>query len=254
MSACVNIACRNKSHVRRWNYRQFRQSLLVAVLASVLLPSWTATAEIMEEAVVGVTPVCQGGLQYGLAQCWGAVAPALGRIEDIASVTENPLPSDLAMSVIRVRLKPNKVPDLEKWREQFAKAVLGEQYKTDTEAAEFQRKVIRGVEISVKGKIKVVDGRLVLYVPGDSDFPEFNLVSLKDPVQHRPAEGGPSYTRGAQYGGPTLPEDPERSLKTLHAIATRNANAPFEALVTGPIRIENEKATIEVRDFVPTAP
>ena len=97
-----------------------------------------------------------------------AAKEALQALEGVEAV-ESPSPSDLALYVARVRLKASKMPDVEKWREQYAKAFLGEQYKKeDYERAAHQRYMVRGIEVMVNGHAEVIDGALTLRISGDA--------------------------------------------------------------------------------------
>ena len=80
----------------------------------------TIIAEQDRHAVaVGLTPVCP----YGLGPCWGGASEGLQSISDISIV--RPVP-DQANSLAYVYLKDDNVlPDIDLWRNEFAKTVNG---------------------------------------------------------------------------------------------------------------------------------
>ena len=87
---------------------------------------------------VGITPVCP----YGLGPCWGGAAEGLQSIDDIDVV--RPVP-DSANSVAFVYLKNDILPDLDVWRNQFAKTANGSYG-------------LRGIEMTLAGKVSKSHG------------------------------------------------------------------------------------------------
>src|SRR5581483_10825843 len=68
--------------------------------------------------VVGVTPSCP----YGIGACWGGAFDALQKLSGIDIV--RPLP-DTADSTAFVYLQRDTPPDLDAWREEFARIANG---------------------------------------------------------------------------------------------------------------------------------
>ena len=123
----------------------------------------------VSEVVVGITPTCP----YGLVACWAGAYDAVMRIECVESVDQTPNAYNCTASV---RLKDNRLPDPDKWAEQFKKTVD-------------QAYGFRGVEVSISGTVEARDGVLALCVPGIDRT--IALAPLRHKLQWNAAKAAP---------------------------------------------------------------
>ena len=186
-------------------------ALLVAVLTAA-----AARAGILE-IVVGITPSCPEGFMG----CWGEASQALRTLEEVESVAMNP---DVYNATASVHLKGERLPDPEKWRQQFQK-MLGE------------RIGFRGVEVTVEGSLTAEGGTLLLSLP-ESPQP-LRLAALQNKLQWNFKKKRP---RGVE-------EEEERAYDELLEIAGKAALKPLTVQVTGPLRVCDGRLVLEVREF-----
>jgi alpha-amylase len=117
---------------------------------------------------IGLTSTCP----YG---CWGNAMTIAPKLKDVEKV--RPIP-DSKDWLIYVYLTHGGLPDLETWREEIRRHLLGAYH-------------FRGVEVTVRGTVEAKDGNLVLrYDQGRPSIPLARLQS-GDPVQLRPNPAGP---------------------------------------------------------------
>jgi hypothetical protein len=109
--------------------------------------------------VIGITPICP----YGIGACWGGAFNALQRLSGIEKV--RPIPNN-ADSVAFIYLKNDTLPDLEKWREEFAE-IANDSY------------VLRGIEMTLDGT--VIENNGLLTLAGNETRPEVVLAPLQAP-------------------------------------------------------------------------
>jgi len=189
-------------------------------LALALWPD-RAVAQI-QEVVVGVTPTCA----YGLKACWAGAHEALGRIEGVQSVSTTP---DAYNCTATIRLKPETLPDPDRWAATFKKMVD-------------KAYVFRGVELTVDGTVERVGGALALRVPG---VPQpIALVPLGHKLQW-------NFKKAATR----QPEPDERDAMAHLAFKAKDiADAPFKVQVTGPFKHTDDGYSLEVREFTALSP
>ncbi|KAJ9606813.1 hypothetical protein H2200_008823 [Cladophialophora chaetospira] len=110
---------------------------------------------------VGLTPVCP----YGLGPCWAGAFEGLHSINDVDVV--RPLP-DQVNSVAFVYLKEDILPDIDVWRDEFARTANGS-YD------------IRGIELTLSGVVttKPVSGEDKLVMAGTAIRPDLVLAPFK---------------------------------------------------------------------------
>ena len=94
------------------------------------------------KVVIGITGTCP----YGIGSCWGGAYEALGRLEGVDLVS--PVP-DVEDSTAQLFLADDRLPQLQRWDEQFHRIVNGT-YE------------MRGVEVTVRGSIYRDDGQYFL--------------------------------------------------------------------------------------------
>ena len=109
--------------------------------------------------VIGVTPSCP----YGIGACWGGAYDALQKLIGVKDV--RPLP-DSKDSTAFVYLKGDFLPDIDAWREQFAKISNGSY-------------ALRGIEMTLRGHLTDALGLLTL--SGQDERPDVSLAPLQAP-------------------------------------------------------------------------
>jgi hypothetical protein len=88
--------------------------------------------------VIGITGTCP----YGIGACWGGAYEALRRLEGVDLVGPIPNADD---STAEVFLDDDRLPSLDRWRQQFQRIVNGSY-------------VFRGIEVTVRGPIEPREG------------------------------------------------------------------------------------------------
>jgi len=189
-------------------------------LALALCPD-PAVAQV-NEVVVGVTPTCP----YGIRACWAGAHDALGRIDGVQSVSTMP---DAYNCTASLRLKPQTLPDPDRWEATF-KSVVDKAY------------VFRGVELTVEGTVEKAGDGLALRVPG---IPQpIALAPLSHKLQW-------NFKKAAAR----QPEPDERDAMAHLALKAKDAgDAPFRVQVTGPFKHTDHGYALEVREFTPSNP
>ena len=177
-----------------------------------------ATDQSRPPIVVGVTPSCP----YGIGACWGGAFDALQRLSDIEIV--RPLP-DTAHSIAFVYLQRDILPDLDVWRDQFAKAVNGTY-------------IMRGIEITLSGLVTEQLARLTL--AGTATQPELVLAPLQaaDKIQ---------WDIKTRANRPMSDLEASAFARLSAALAARRAGATVQ--VTGPLKKNGTDFFLEVREF-----
>ncbi len=198
--------------------RRYLQACVLVAFAFVLSPN-RAVGQV-HEVVVGVTPTCP----YGIKACWAGAYHALGRIDGVESVATTP---DAYNCTASLRLKPEAVPDPERWAARF-KAIVDKAY------------VFRGVEVTVEGTVERAGDGLIMRVPGIAA--PFELTPLRHKLQW-------NFKKGAAR----QPEPDERDAMAQLVIGTKDAgNSPFKVQVTGPFSHTDHGYSLEVREFIGT--
>jgi galactose oxidase len=174
----------------------------------------------VHEVVVGVTPRCP----YGIKACWAGAYHALGRIDGVESVSTTP---DAYNCTASLRLKPQALPDPERWAAKF-KTMVDKAY------------VFRGVEVTVEGAVERAGDGLILRVPGIQE--PFELTPLRHKLQW-------NFKKGAAR----QPEPDERDAMAQLVLGSKDAGkSPFKVQVTGPFRHTDHGYSLEVREFIAT--
>ncbi len=190
-------------------------------LAFITLLYPTAVVAQIHEVVVGVTPSCP----YGIKACWAGAYHALGRIDGVESVSTTP---DAYNCTATIRLKPEMLPDPERFATAFEKMV-GKAY------------VFRGVEVTVEGTVEKAGDSLTLRVPG---IPQpVNLI----PLQHK-LQWNFKKTAARQ------PEPDERDALAQLILKSKDATSPCKVHVTGPFTRTDHGYSLEVREFIANNP
>jgi galactose oxidase len=168
--------------------------------------------------VIGVTPSCP----YGIGACWGGAYDALQKLTGVSSV--RPLP-DSGNSTAFVYVREDYLPDIDLWREQFAKVSNGS----------YQ---LRGLEMTFQGTITETLGLLKLV--GRDMRPDLVLAPLQpsDKVQW-------DITTRSNWP----PSDPEVSAYARLAATLKPADAGRVLKITGPIKKNGAAFFLEVREF-----
>ncbi|KAK4455338.1 hypothetical protein QBC34DRAFT_481436 [Podospora aff. communis PSN243] len=171
---------------------------------------------------VGLTPACP----YGLGPCWGGAYDALRNISDIETV--NPVP-DQADSVAFVYPKDkNCLPDIDIWREELKK-VVNNSYE------------LRGVEMTLSGAVKSVDGELVIDTSGEGG----KRVVLKEFTQASQIKWD------VKLEGPKVVGDGEvGAYERLEEVVRKGSEGGVEVKVTGTLQKGCDGAfSLDVREF-----
>jgi galactose oxidase len=168
--------------------------------------------------VVGVTPSCP----YGIGACWGGAFDALQRLSNIGVV--RPVP-DNANSIAFVYLQRDILPDLDVWRDQFAKIVNGTY-------------IMRGIEMTLSGLVTEQLARLTL--TGTATRPGLVLAPLHaaDKIQWD------IRTRATR---PMTVQEASAFTRLSAALEARPAGATVQ--VTGPLKKKGADFFLEVREF-----
>jgi hypothetical protein len=191
------------------------------LLVAALTAAAPAHAGILE-IVVGVTPSCPEGFMG----CWGEISQALRMLEEVESVAINP---DVYNATASVHLRGDRLPDPDRWREQFYK-MLGE------------RIGFRGVEVTVEGSLSTEGGSLLLSL---SESPQpLRLAVLQNKLQWNFKKKRP---RGIE-------EEEARSYEELIEVAEKAPFKPLIVHVTGPLRVSDGSLVLEVREFFVVEP
>jgi galactose oxidase len=168
--------------------------------------------------VVGVTPSCP----YGIGACWGGAFDALRQLNGIKEV--RPLP-DSRDSTAFVYLREDTLPDIDEWREQFARVANGSY-------------VMRGIEMTLKGVVTESFGLLTLV--GSDSRPDVVLAPLQAPdkIQWDIA------TRASR----PMSDDEKTAYARLSA-ELHGKSAATAVEVTGPVKKNDAEFFLEVRNF-----
>jgi galactose oxidase len=194
--------------------RYFRAWAFLAFVVALWPDS--AIAQI-HEVVVGVTPTCP----YGIKACWAGAFHALGRIDGVESVSTTP---DAYNCTASIYLKPQTLPDPERWAASF-KRMVDKAY------------VFRGVELTVEGTVEKVGDGLTLRVPG---VPRpFELAPLRHKLQW-------NFKKAVAR----KPEPDERdAMEQLVRESKEAGKSTFRVQVTGPFSRTEHGYALEVREF-----
>ena len=167
--------------------------------------------------IVGITGTCP----YGLAACWGGASEALHSLEGVSAV--DPIP-DAGLSTATVFLEDDRLPPVDRWREQFERLVNGT-YE------------LRGVEVTLEGTIELRDGTLCLVTRGQPTPLELTPVEAASKVQWDSARRAP------------------KALDLGEATAFARLAAEAEDLngrqvtVTGPLQQDGAKYRLGIRGY-----
>jgi galactose oxidase len=169
--------------------------------------------------VVGVTPSCP----YGIGACWGGAFDALQRLSNIEVV--RPV-SDAADSIAFVYLQRDILPDLDVWRDQFAKVINGTY-------------IMRGIEMTLSGLVTEEFARLTL--SGTATRPDLVLAPLQaaDKIQ---------WDIRTRANRPMTDAEASEFARLSAALVARPAGATVQ--VTGPLKKNGTEFFLEVRQFV----
>lgn len=168
------------------------------------------------KVVVGLTGTCP----YGISACWGGANEALARLDGVELV--DPIPDGQA-STGTVFLADDRLPSLDRWREQF-RSIVNESY------------TIRGIEVTLTGTIEVRDEEL--FLNGSKVRPPVRLAPLNpaDKMQ---------WDRPARAPQPVLPDEAAAYAR----LATDFGEAGAQQItVTGPLLQAGDAFTLEVRE------
>jgi galactose oxidase len=164
--------------------------------------------------VIGLTSRCP----YGLAACWGGAYQSLLKLSGVAYV--NPV-ADARTSTAEVFLHGDAIPDPEQWKLEFQNSAN----------ASYD---IRGLEVSVKGRLSREGDRTFLVL---SDGQQVDI--------GRPAADSKIQWNWDARAPEVLTEQEQTASERLapHAAASRRAK------VTGPLRRQDGRLAIAVRSF-----
>jgi galactose oxidase len=168
--------------------------------------------------VLGITGTCP----YGIGACWGGAHEALLTLDGVQAVDPIPNPDD---STARVFLKDARLPSLHRWREAFYRLVNGSY-------------ALRGVEVSLQGRIEQLDGRLVLDDTSNGSTVELSPLIATDKVQWDAATGAPEPA-----------ESYELAAYERLATEARERADQQQVTVTGPLEQADGSYRLEVRLF-----
>jgi hypothetical protein len=193
-------------------------SPLLHVLGPVETDAAIAARAKRSPVVVGLTATCP----YGLAACWGGAYVALGQLQGVEVV--RPI-ADARTSVALLYLDHDGLPDVEHWPAEFARVANGS-YGW------------RGVEVTLQGPLEQAGGELRL--AADQSRPAVALAPLKleAKVQLDLENGSPR----------PLPTEEESAYADLVSL-TKNAAAPWQATVAGPLIKTDAGFVVQVRKF-----
>jgi galactose oxidase len=203
--------------------RSLRAYALLAIAFAFAFVLWpdSAVAQI-HEVVVGVTPTCP----YGIKACWAGAYHALRRVDGVESVSLTP---DAYNCTASIHLKPQTLPDPEKWEASF-KRIVDKAY------------VLRGVELTVEGTLLKVGDGLILRVPGVPG--PVDLAPLRHKLQWN-----------FKKAGARQPEPDERdAMERLVVLAKEAGKSMLKVQVTGPFTRTEHGYGLEVREFVRANP
>ena len=168
--------------------------------------------------VVGITPSCP----YGIGACWGGAFDALQQMSGVEIV--RPLP-DMADSTAFVYLQEDTLPDLDLWRDQFAKVANGSY-------------VMRGIEMTVSGTVSEDLARLTL--AGTATRPDLILAPLQ-------AADKIAWDFARRVNRPMSDDEAAAYAKLSAALAGSPAGVTVQ--VTGPLKKDGADFALEVREF-----
>ncbi len=167
--------------------------------------------------VLGITGTCP----YGIGSCWGGAYEALHRLEGVRLVYPVPNTNN---STAEVLLMDERLPELDKWDEQFHSIVNGS----------YQ---LRGVEVTVQGVIEQRNGQP--FLAGSEHRAEVQLVPLTtDKIQWDRAARSPE----------ALKESEVRAYDEL-AAASKDFADGQQVTVTGPLKQTEAGYQLHVRVF-----
>jgi hypothetical protein len=191
-----------------------------SVIYGLLIAWWLvrpAFAQMSEVVVIGVTPTCP----YGIGACAVGAREALQRMDGVGMVSMHP---DRYNSTFDAVFEGGRLPDLERWEEQF-RSVVGDAF------------VLRGVEVTVNGSVVEQNGRYMIRVEG-LDQP-LKLAPLKNKLQW-------NFRKSASRE----PEPAEaEAYEQLIAGLAKRAPTAGKVEIVGPLRSVDESPVIEVREY-----
>jgi hypothetical protein len=204
---------------------QARPLTPVAAVPAVPMDALALRDEVYKAAagtkvVVGLTGTCP----YGISACWGGAHEALRQLDGVELV--DPIP-DGERSTATVFLVDARLPALDRWQQEFH-AIVNDSYQ------------LRGVEVTVSGRVVRRDGRLFLV--GGAERPDVLLVALdaSDKVQ---------WDRAARTPLPARPEEADAYDRLAGKVAA--SGGQVTATVTGPLTTGDAGRRLEVREFAP---
>jgi hypothetical protein len=170
------------------------------------------------QVTVGITGTCP----YGIGSCWGGAYEALSRLQDVAFVSPVPDTDD---STAEVFLEDERLPQLNRWEEQF-RAIANGTYD------------LRGVEVTLRGAIQRQNGGMVLASRGNRPVVQLNRLEWNEKIQwnHLNRERKP------------LDVSEASAYDTLEA-ATSESSRHHEVAITGPLKQIGNRYEVHVRFF-----
>jgi galactose oxidase len=174
---------------------------------------------------VGLTAKCP----YGLGPCWGGAYEALTKLDGVAAVRPIANTED---STAEVFLSGQTLPDLDRWRRQFAHSANG--------SYDF-----RGVEVTITGAITERGGELYLTMPSPRTEVRLHILrrgtELAWDLRARRVQQAPNNQRDAY--------------RRLTRQWRQRDEGDWVVRVTGPLRKANNGWSLNVREFdVPPTP
>jgi hypothetical protein len=186
----------------------------------------TVAAAVRPAITVGITPTCP----YGLAGCWGGAKGALHRLTGVATVLEE---ANAFTSTAAVFLVDDRLPDLDLWRDEFARFANASY-------------AVRGIEVTLTGSLEQSDGQIWLSATADRPAVRLAPIDPGNKVQWDFATKAPL---------PLASEEASAYARLLQAFAGRAAPAAnavagtVTGTVTGPLLKGEHGFHVEVRDF-----
>jgi galactose oxidase len=173
---------------------------------------------------VGLTAKCP----YGLGPCWGGAYEALTTLDGVAAVRPIANTED---STAEVFLGDQALPDLDRWRQQFAHSANG--------SYDF-----RGVEVTVTGAITERDGELYLIMP-NPPAPNSHAVVRLHTLNPGTELAWDLQTRRTQHA----PNNQRDAYERLMRQWRRHDTGDWVVRVTGPLRKISNGWSLNVRVF-----
>jgi galactose oxidase len=171
--------------------------------------------------LVGITGTCP----YGIGACWGGAYEALQRLEAVEHV--GPIPN-AADSTADVFLVDERLPPLQAWRQQFRRIANGS-YD------------LRGVEVTVQGRLELDDGELLLGRSGQRPQLRLGLLDATHKLQ---------WDHSARMRRPLQPEE-AKAFQQLRS-ASQGSLGQRRMTVTGPLELSERGYVLRVRRFALT--